>query len=266
MQQSIKREKQSPDVVHSIKHVLAVMSGKGGVGKSSLTSLLASALSQKGQTVGILDADVTGPSIPRLFGLTERPVVTSSGIKPVSSSQHQIRIMSLNLLLPHEDDPVIWRGPIIANTVNQFWTQVLWGELDYLLVDLPPGTGDAPLTVMQQIPLTGVIVVSSPQELATMVVKKAVKMAGKLEISILGLVENMSAVLCPHCGEKIEIFGQNRGALHAEEMGIPFLGSLPMDPSLTRLCDGGFVEQYRSEALWNILSQLLSNLERRNHS
>lgn len=242
------------------------MSGKGGVGKSSLTALLASALAQTGQQVGVLDADITGPSIPRLFGLKERPVVDSQGIHPVSSARHEIRVMSLNLLLPQEDDPVIWRGPIIANTVKQFWTQVLWGQLDYLLVDLPPGTGDAPLTVMQQLPLDGIIVVTSPQELAHMVVKKAVKMAGKLEVPLLGLVENMSAVICPHCGTKMHLFGQNRGALHAQEMGIPYLGSLPVDPVLAGLCDAGQVEEYSSTAISHILSQGIIHIERRIHT
>lgn len=248
---------------NSIKDVLAIMSGKGGVGKSSLTGLLATGLSKRGYRVGVLDADITGPSIPRIFGLKEKPLIKENGISPVLTHREGMRIMSLNLLLPHEDDPVIWRGPIIANTVRQFWTDVIWGELDYLLVDLPPGTGDAPLTVMQQIPLTGIVVITSPQELAKMVVKKALKMAEALDVPVLGLVENMSSVLCPYCEKEFNVFGENRGAFDAEEMGISFLGSLPIDPELANHCDRGLLEEYEIEKLDGILPTLLHNIEER---
>lgn len=235
----------------SIKHTIAVMSGKGGVGKSTVTALVAAQLAKKLKSVGILDADITGPSIPKLFGVKEQPVSLPMGIVP-PKSRLGIRIMSLNLLLPHEDDPVVWRGPLIASAVKQFWTDVIWGDLDYLMVDLPPGTGDAPLTVMQSLPLDGLIVVSSPQELAVMVVKKAIKMAEMLKVPILGLIENMSYLTCPRCGEKIELFGPSRAEKIAEEKGIKFLGSLPIDPQLAELGDRGEIEKYQAEFLEDI--------------
>lgn len=235
----------------SIKHTIAVMSGKGGVGKSTVTALVAAHFAKKLKSVGILDADITGPSIPKLFGIKEQPVSLPMGIIP-PKSRLGIRIMSLNLLLPHEDDPVVWRGPLIASAVKQFWTDVIWGDLDYLVVDLPPGTGDAPLTVLQSLPLDGIIVVSSPQELAAMVVKKAIKMAEMLNVPILGLIENMSYLTCPRCGEKIEVFGPSRAEKIAEEKGIKFLGSLPIDPQLAELGDRGEIEKYRAEFLEDI--------------
>ncbi|MDK2856590.1 MAG: hypothetical protein PWQ41_1397 [Bacillota bacterium] len=235
----------------SIKHTVAVMSGKGGVGKSTVTALVAAQLAKKLKSVGILDADITGPSIPKLFGIKEQPVSLPMGIVP-PKSRLGIRIMSLNLLLPHEDDPVVWRGPLIASAVKQFWTDVIWGDLDYLVVDLPPGTGDAPLTVLQSLPLDGLIVVSSPQELAVMVVKKAIKMAEMLNVPILGLIENMSYLTCPRCGEKIELFGPSRAGKIAEEKGIKFLGSLPIDPQLAELGDKGEIEKYQAELLGDI--------------
>ena len=232
-----------PHELSNIAHVVAVMSGKGGVGKSSVTALLATALKRKGLSVGVLDADITGPSIPRMFGVTQRPEITDVGMFPPKSGGG-IEIMSLNLLLDSEDDPVIWRGPLIAGAVKQFWTDVIWGDLDYLLIDLPPGTGDSPLTVMQTLPLDGLVIVTSPQELANMVVRKAIKMADKMEVPIIGLVENMCYATCPHCQERLEMFGPSRGAGMAEDMGIPFLGALPIDPQLSALCDAGQVEQY----------------------
>jgi Mrp family chromosome partitioning ATPase len=235
----------------SIKHTIAVMSGKGGVGKSTVTALVAAQLAKKLKSVGILDADITGPSIPKLFGIKEQPASLPTGIVP-PKSRLGIRIMSLNLLLPHEDDPVVWRGPLIASAVKQFWTDVIWGDLDYLVVDLPPGTGDAPLTVLQSLPLDGLIVVSSPQELAVMVVKKAVKMAEMLNVPILGLIENMSYLTCPKCGEKIEVFGPSRAEKLALEKGIRFLGSLPIDPKLAELGDRGEIEEYQAELLGDI--------------
>lgn len=238
-----------------IKHVVAVMSGKGGVGKSSVTALLAVRLFRQGFRVGIMDADITGPSIPRMFGLKEQPASLGFGILPVRS-QAGISVMSLNLLLPHEDDPVVWRGPLIASAIRQFWTDVAWGDLDYLLVDLPPGTGDAPLTVLQSLPLDGLVIVSSPQELAVMVVKKAIKMAGMLGVPILGLVENMTYATCPRCGEKLRVFGPSQGERVAQETGVPLLGELPLDPHLAELCDRGQVEQYEG-AVVPLVSALL---------
>ncbi len=231
-----------------IKHVIGVMSGKGGVGKSSVTALLALALQKAGYQVGILDADITGPSIPRLFGVRRSPESTGNGIM-AAATPGGTRIMSLNLLLPHEDDPVIWRGPLISSAVKQFWTDVIWGDLDYLLVDLPPGTGDSPLTVLQSLPLDGLVIVSSPQELAQMVVRKAVKMAEHMNVKILGLVENMSYAVCPDCGKEISVFGPSRAEAAAAAAGIPLLGILPLDPEFTAYCDHGQVEVYSGPLL-----------------
>lgn len=238
-----------------ILHTIAVMSGKGGVGKSTVTALIASSLAKRQKTVGVLDADITGPSIPKLFGIKEQPVTLPMGIIPPKSLLG-IRIMSLNLLLPHEDDPVVWRGPLIASAVKQFWTDVIWGDLDFLVVDLPPGTGDAPLTVLQSLPLDGIVVVSSPQELAGMVVRKAIKMAQMLSVPVMGLVENMSYLTCPHCGEKIELFGPSRAQGRAAQLGIPFLGSLPVDPRLAALGDQGEIEKYTADTLDDLAASL----------
>ncbi|MEW6399818.1 MAG: Mrp/NBP35 family ATP-binding protein [Bacillota bacterium] len=248
-------EKLKANELSNINRLVAVMSGKGGVGKSSVTALLAVRLSRQGFRVGIMDADVTGPSIPRMFGVREQPVALGFGILPVRTGTG-ISIMSLNLLLPHEDDPVIWRGPLIAGAVRQFWTDVAWGELDYLLVDLPPGTGDAPLTVLQSLPLDGLVVVSSPQDLAVMVVRKAIKMAGMLGVPILGLVENMTYATCPRCGEMLRLFGPGQGERVARETGVPFLGEILLDPHLAELCDSGEIEQYEG-AMLPLLSSLL---------
>jgi len=245
-----------PKDVNKVKHVIAVMSGKGGVGKSLVASLAGLSLARRGYEVGILDADITGPSIPKIFGIATRPVGSDTGIMPVLS-RAGIEIMSINLLLPSEDDAVIWRGPLIANTIKQFWEDVLWGKLDYLIVDLPPGTADAPLTVMQALPLTGVILVFSPQELATMVVRKAVKMARNMSIPILGVVENMSYFPLPDTGERIEIFGSSKGEEMAEAAGAPLLGQLPIDPEIARLCDAGDIERYGSEPLTSFAEAFL---------
>lgn len=239
-----------------VKNVIAVMSGKGGVGKSTITGLLAAGLRHKGFKVGVLDADITGPSIPKMFGVKERPKSDGKVILPVESKEN-VKMMSLNLLLGNEDDPVIWRGPIIANTIKQFWSDVEWGDLDYLLVDLPPGTSDAPLTVMQTLPLNGIVVVSSPQDLVAMVVRKAIKMANMIDIPILGLVENYSYMRCPSCNEKIEVFGKSNGEDAAKDNGVDFLGSLPIDPKLAKLCDEGKVEDYQSDEVDNIIKYLL---------
>ena len=245
-----------PKDVNKVKHVIAVMSGKGGVGKSLVASLAGLSLARRGYEVGILDADITGPSIPKIFGIATRPVGSDTGIMPVLS-RAGIEIMSINLLLPSEDDAVIWRGPLIANTIKQFWEDVLWCKLDYLIVDLPPGTADAPLTVMQALPLTGVILVFSPQELATMVVRKAVKMARNMSIPILGVVENMSYFPLPDTGERIEIFGSSKGEEMAEAAGAPLLGQLPIDPEIARLCDAGDIERYGSEPLTSFAEAFL---------
>lgn len=234
-----------------IKHVIAVMSGKGGVGKSSVTALLAVGARREGFRVGVLDADITGPSIPKMFGLKFAP--PGETLLPAESSLG-IKVMSLNLLLRNEDDPVVWRGPLVGGAVKQFWEEVDWKELDYLFIDLPPGTADAPLTVMQSIPLDGLVIVSSPQELAQMVVKKALKMASKLEIPILGLVENMSSLICPHCGESIVLFGSKKGHQEAEAMNIPLLAELPLDQQLSEYCDQGKVEQYNTELFKELLN------------
>jgi len=237
-----------PKDVNEIGSVIAVMSGKGGVGKSLVTSLIGIALARDGKDVGILDADITGPSIPKMFGLTSaRPSGSENGIMPVLSKMG-IEIMSINLMLEHEDDAVIWRGPLIGKAITQFWEEVLWGRLDFLMVDLPPGTADAPLTVMQSLPLSGVVIVFSPQELAAMVVRKAVKMAREaMRIPILGVVENMSYFILPDTEKKMEIFGKSRAEEMAKAAGAPLLAQIPIDPRLAQLCDQGNIEQYDAE-------------------
>ncbi len=241
-----------------IKHAIAVMSGKGGVGKSSVAALLAVGARKAGFQTGILDADITGPSIPRMFGV--KTFTKGQGLFP-AESELGIKIMSLNLLLMNEDDPVIWRGPIIGKVITQFWEEVEWGELDYLFIDLPPGTADAPLTVMQIIPLDGIVVVSSPQDLAVMVVKKALNMAGQLDIPVMGLVENMSYFVCPHCQEKVEIFGPVQGEKVAALTGIPFLANLPLDQRLAEYCDNGKIEEYDSDLFQKLLQSPLLKTE-----
>lgn len=245
--------KQKPEVLeqsefNDIKHVLAVLSGKGGVGKSSVSALMAAGLARQGYKVGILDADITGPSIPKMFGLKTRPDAFDNHILPVKTASLGIAVMSLNLLLPQEDDPVIWRGPILAGVVKQFWTDVVWGKLDYLIVDLPPGTGDVPLTVMQSLPLDGLVVVTSPQDLSLMVVKKAIKMAEHMDVPILGMVENMSYLKCPKCGEEIYLFGVSRAEDVACQAGVRLIEVLPVDPELAELSDRGRIEQYETDA------------------
>jgi Mrp family chromosome partitioning ATPase len=237
-----------PKEINEVKHVVAIMSGKGGVGKSLVTSLIGISLARRGYEVGILDADITGPSIPRMFGINERPSGSETGILP-PSSRLGIEIMSVNLLLPNEDDAVIWRGPLIGKMITQFWEDVLWGKLDYLLIDLPPGTADAPLTVMQSLPLSGVVIVFSPQELAAMVVRKAVQMAQKMNIPIIGVIENMSYFLLPDSGKRVELFGKSKGTEMAKSAGAPLLGQIPIDPLLAQLCDEGHIERYDSEAV-----------------
>jgi len=251
-----------PKDANEIRHVIAVMSGKGGVGKSLIASLIGLSLTRRGHEVGILDADITGPSIPRIFGITARPTGNDTGILPVLS-RTGIEIMSVNLLLPNEDDAVIWRGPLIANTIKQFWGDVLWGKLDYLIVDLPPGTADAPLTVMQSLPLSGVVIVFSPQELAAMVVRKAVQMTRKMNIPILGVVENMSYFLLPDTGKRIELFGSSKGEGMAKTAGAPLLAQFPIDPELAKLCDEGDIERYDSEVLTGFIEAFLQAISAR---
>jgi len=229
--------------LNQIGHVVAVMSGKGGVGKSTVAALLAVALRHRGLRVGVLDADITGPSIPKMFGLHDRPLISPLGLLPVES-RTGVKVISINLLLEDEGQAVIWRGPLIAGTIRQFWGEVFWRDLDYLVIDLPPGTSDASLTVMQTIPLNGVLMVTSPQDLAGMVVRKAAQMAIQLHIPLLGLVENMSYAVCPKCGERIEVFGPSQAADTAFQIGAPVLGYLPLDPALAMMCDAGQIEDY----------------------
>ena len=226
-----------------ITHVVGVMSGKGGVGKSLVTGLLASAFRKAGMSVGILDADITGPSIPKMFGVSGRPEMSELGIFP-AETETGIKVISINLFLDSPDDAVIWRGPMISNTVKQFWTDVFWDKLDYLFVDLPPGTADVPLTVMQSLPLDCVVIVTSPQDLAAMVVRKAVNMCRKMEIPILGLVQNMAYLKCPSCEDVIYPFGRTDGDVLAHEMGLPHLLDLPIDSEISARADTGTMEHY----------------------
>ena len=247
---------------NKIDHVVAVLSGKGGVGKSSVAALLAVTLRRRGERVGVLDADITGPSIPRMFGLHQPPQMSPAGIFP-AETRTGIEVMSINLLLPSEDEAVIWRGPLISSAIKQFWNEVFWGDLDYLIVDLPPGTSDASLTVMQSIPLSGVVLVTSPQDLAGMVVRKAARMALHMRAPILGLVENMSYIVCPRCGEKIEVFGPSQAFHTALRLNVPLLGQLPLDPELARRCDTGEIEGYAAELFEPITEQVTKRVPRR---
>ena len=221
------------NVYSDVKHVIGIVSGKGGVGKSMVTASLANELAAAGYRVGIMDADITGPSIPRMYGLTGPAQADDNGILPVLTD-NEIKVMSINLLMPDPESPVIWRGPILANMVKQFWTDVIWGELDYLLVDMPPGTGDVPLTVFQSLPIDGIVIVTSPQELVQMIVKKAFNMAGMMDVPVLGVVENYSYVKCPNCDEEIHIYGDSHIEDVAKELGISVLGKLPMDQKFAK--------------------------------
>jgi Mrp family chromosome partitioning ATPase len=249
-------EKPLAERLNDIAHVVAVMSGKGGVGKSSVAAQLAVALRRQGKRVGILDADITGPSIPMMFGLKDRPTVSPIGLMP-AETKTGIKVMSINLLLQSENQAVIWRGPLIGGAIRQFWSEVFWRDLDYLVIDLPPGTSDASLTVMQSIPLNGVLMVTSPQDLAGMVVRKAAQMAVQLNIPLLGLVENMSYAVCPDCGKEFEIFGPSQAEQTARYIGAPLLGRLPLDPELATRCDAGQIEEYAGEVFAGVAQQLV---------
>ena len=239
---------EKPNELSHIKKVIGVVSGKGGVGKSLVSSLLAVSVKRSGKKSAVLDADITGPSIPKLFGISEKAEGSEQGIYPVLSNGG-VPVMSINLLLENDTDPVVWRGPIIAGAVKQFWTDVIWGDVDYMFVDMPPGTGDVALTVFQSIPVDGIIVVASPQELVSMIVEKAVKMAAMMDIPVIALVENMSYFKCPDCGKEHHIFGES----HAEELaarhGIPNVCRLPLDPALAALADKGEIEKAPDNAL-----------------
>ncbi len=230
-------EKEPPKV----RKVIGVVSGKGGVGKSLVSGELAVMLSRMGYRVGVLDADITGPSIPRMFGIHDKALGDGEHIFP-AETEKGIEVMSINLMLENDDAPVIWRGPVIAGAVKQFWEDVAWGELDVMVIDMPPGTGDVPLTVFQSIPLDGVVVVSTPQDLVGMIVRKAVNMANMMNIPVLGLVENMSYALCPDCGRRIELFGKSKIAQEAAALHLPVLAQLPFDPKAAQLCDEGSIE------------------------
>ena len=233
-----------------VKKVIAVVSGKGGVGKSLVTSLLSVLMRRREFSTAILDADVTGPSIPTMFGLHEKATGNDTGILPVKTKTG-IETMSVNLLLPDETDPVVWRGPVIAGTVKQFWSDVIWNDVDYMFVDMPPGTGDVPLTVFQSLPVDGIIIVTSPQELVSVIVAKAVKMANMMNIPIIGIVENMSYVECPDCGKKISVFGESHVEATAAEYNLKLLGRLPINPEFAKLCDAGLIEQFVGDWLEN---------------
>ena len=232
----------APHPNSKIGKVIGVVSGKGGVGKSMVTDLLAVEFARRGYHCGILDADITGPSIPKAFGITEKAQGNETTIFPVKSKKYGVDIMSINVLLENESDPVVWRGPVIGGTVRQFWSDTLWDNVDYLFVDMPPGTGDVALTVFQNIPIDGIVVVSSPQDLVSMIVGKAMKMASLMNIPVLGLVENMSYALCPDCGKKIHVFGESHISEIAEEYHVLVLAQMPINPALASACDNGTVE------------------------
>ena len=235
-----------PNVFSDVKHVIGVVSGKGGVGKSFVTGSLANMMSAQGYKVGILDADITGPSIPKMYGLKGAAMANDEGIYPMIT-KNGIKVMSINLLLPTEDTPVIWRGPVLANMVKQFWSDVIWGELDYLFVDMPPGTGDVPLTVFQSLPIEGVVIVTSPQDLVRMIVKKAYNMADMMKVPVLGIVENYSYVKCPDCGKEIKVFGESHIDEIAAELKVPVLGKMPIDVKLAELADSGLFSKIENE-------------------
>ena len=239
----------------SVKKVIGVVSGKGGVGKSLVTGILAALMQRKGYNTAILDADITGPSIPKMFGIKEKAAGTELGVFPVRSLCGT-EIMSINLLLENETDPVVWRGPIIAGTVKQFWTDVIWNDVDFMFVDMPPGTGDVPLTVFQSLPVDGIVVVTSPQDLVGMIVKKAVKMADMMKKPVLAIVENMSYFKCPDCGSEYKIFGESRIDDTAKKLNIDTVAKLPIDPKFAKFCDNGEIERFADDYLDNVVEKI----------
>ena len=239
----------------SVKKVIAVVSGKGGVGKSTVTSTLAVAMNRKGYRVGVLDADITGPSAPTAFGVTECQGANEDGLYP-ALTKGGIQVMSINLLLDDPASPVVWRGPVIAGAVKQFWTDVIWEDVDYLFVDMPPGTGDVPLTVFQSLPVDGIVIVTSPQDLVSMIVTKAVKMANMMHIPVLGFVENYSYLECPDCGKKIEVFGKSHLDEVAEKFGLPILARLPIDPSVAFAYDSGLMETVNTDKVAGVIEAI----------
>ncbi len=237
----------------SVKKVIAVVSGKGGVGKSTVTAMLAVAMAKKGKRVAVLDADITGPSAPTAFGVTECQGATEGGLYP-ALTKSGIQVMSINLLLDNTTDPVVWRGPVIAGAVKQFWTDVIWENVDYMFVDMPPGTGDVPLTVFQSLPVDGVVIVTSPQDLVSMIVSKAVKMANMMHIPVLGFVENYSYLECPDCGKRIHVFGESRLDEVADAFHLPVLARLPIDPKVAESYDSGRMESVNTDAVANVIA------------
>ncbi|MBQ8621240.1 MAG: Mrp/NBP35 family ATP-binding protein [Oscillospiraceae bacterium] len=239
----------------SVKKVIAVVSGKGGVGKSTVTSLLAVAMARKGKRVAVLDADITGPSAPTAFGVTECEGASEDGLYP-ALTRGGIQVMSINLLLDDPASPVVWRGPVIAGAVKQFWTDVIWEDVDYMFVDMPPGTGDVPLTVFQSLPVDGIVIVTSPQDLVSMIVSKAVKMANMMHIPVLGFVENYSYLQCPDCGKKIEVFGKSKLPEVAESFGLPILAKLPIDPQVAECFDNGLMETVNTDGVSAVIEAI----------
>ncbi|MBO5544692.1 MAG: Mrp/NBP35 family ATP-binding protein [Oscillospiraceae bacterium] len=245
-----------------VRKVIAVVSGKGGVGKSLVTSMLAAEMQRRGHRCAVLDADITGPSIPKSFGIHEHATGTEEFLIPVTTHSG-IQIMSINLILENETEPVVWRGPVIAGAVTQFWTDVVWSDVDYMFVDMPPGTGDVPLTVFQSLPIDGVIIVTTPQDLVSMIVAKAVNMASMMNVPVLGMVENMSYFVCPDCGKKHEIFGESRAQAVADSFGIPQVAKIPIDPVITTMVDAGEVEHVSGEFVSDLVDSLENNLPAR---
>ena len=250
---------EAPTPLSNVKHVIGIVSGKGGVGKSLVTSMMAVNFAREGYKVGILDADITGPSIPKIFGLKADVEGDEHGLIPPRTTTG-IEVMSVNLLLDDEKKPVVWRGPVIAGTVKQFWTDVIWRDIDFLFVDCPPGTGDVPLTVFQSLPLSGIVIVSSPQELVSMIVAKAVNMAKMMNIPVLGVVENMSGFKCPDCGKEYKIFGESHIEEVTTEMGLDLLAKIPMDPKLAALCDRGMLELMENNYFDGVTEKVLKGI------
>ena len=251
--------REKPHPLSKIKKIIAVVSGKGGVGKSMVTSMLAAQTNRNGKKTAILDADITGPSIPQVFGLSGQAYGDENGILPVKTGKG-INVISLNLLIEHTTDPVIWRGPVIAGVVKQFWTDVIWGDVDYMFIDMPPGTGDVPLTVFQSIPVDGIIIVTSPQELVSMIVEKAVNMAKAMNIPILGIVENMSYFKCDQCGGEHSIFGESRIEETAKRFGIDSVCRLPINPAIASMADNGQGDEMKEEAIERFLNEVTEKL------